>query len=227
MQLQFIPLVSAMLPAIAVHLCYLLAAHLGHVPWCFPYIDSCTPISAVGRQSPENYIFRASMIPTAVLMMVYWKLSYEWFKTLTSKMTISNRTMLYCGVFAGLGLILYTTVLGSVGDVYRVHRRIGVTLFYVLTFLAQLIMTSQIAFVVRAAPSIISRRIYQSLLAICLAILVLGTISLLLPVFYQDYSRVEDAFEWVLTLLILMHFVVMYFAWKGTGFKASFATSKN
>jgi hypothetical protein len=225
MQLQFIPLISAMLPAIAVHLCYLLAAHFGHVPWCFPYIDSCASISAAGRENPENYIFRASIIPTAVLMMVYWKLSYEWFKTLKSKMTICNRAMLYCGVIACFGLILYTTTLGSIGEVYNVQRRIGVTLFYVLTFLAQLIMTSQIAFVVKAGRSVISRRIYQGLLAICLAILTLGIISILLPVFYKDHQSVQDSFEWVLTLLILMHFFVTYFAWKDSGFKATFAVS--
>lgn len=227
MQLQFVPLISAMLPAVAVHLCYLLAAHLGHVPWCFPYIDSCTSISAAGRQSPENYIFRASIIPTAVFMMVYWKLNFEWLKTLKSKMTMSNRVMLYCGVLGCLGLILYTTTLGSAGDLHKVHRRIGVTLFYALTFLAQLMMTGQIAVVAKTAPSVISGAIYRALLAICLAISIVGLVSLLLPAFYENHHTVEDAFEWVLTLLMLMHFFVTYFAWRHTGFKATFAVSED
>ncbi len=34
MRLSFVPLVVALLPLAAIHLCYLLAAHLGHVPWC-------------------------------------------------------------------------------------------------------------------------------------------------------------------------------------------------
>ncbi len=40
--------------------------------------------------------------------------------------------------------------------------------------------------------------------------------------FYKGYHRIEDAFEWTLTLLILLHFFTTYFAWKDSGFKASF-----
>ena len=49
MRLSFVPVVVALLPLAAIHLCYLLAAYLGHVPWCLPYVDSCTSISAAGR----------------------------------------------------------------------------------------------------------------------------------------------------------------------------------
>ena len=84
MKLNFIPVITAVVPAVAVHVCYLLAAQSGHVPWCFPYIDSCTSISAVGRKSPESHLFRATIIPTAVFMMIYWRLNYEWFKTLNT-----------------------------------------------------------------------------------------------------------------------------------------------
>ncbi len=225
MNLSFVPLISAMLPGVAVHLCYLLAAYLGHVPWCFPYIDGCTSISATGRVSPENYIFRAAMIPTAVVMIVYWKLSYDWLKTIGSRMSKGNRVMLCLGVIACLGLIVYTTVLGSIGEIYRLQRRIGITLFYISTFLAQLIMTGQIAFAVKARPSLISAGTYRSLLAICAAISTLGIISLLLWAFYKEYYRIEDAFEWTLTLLILLHFFTTYFAWRDSGFKASFKVS--
>ena len=116
MRLHFIPLVCVVLPAVGVHLCYLLAAQLGHVPWCFPYIEGCVSISAAGRQSPESTIFRATVIPTAVLMMVYWKLNHEWLETLKSRMKMTNRAMLWCGITACLGLILYTTTLGAIGQ---------------------------------------------------------------------------------------------------------------
>lgn len=226
MKLNFIPLVTAILPAVAIHLCYLMAAYSGHVPWCFPYIDGCTSVSATGRQSPESHVFRASIIPTAVLMIIYWKLSYEWLKTLGSRTAIRNRTMLCLGVTAGLGLILYTTLLGTVGPVYEAQRHIGVVLFYVLTFLAQLLMTSQIAFGVRMRTSLISTRTCRSLVAICAAISILGITSLLSWAYYEDYRRIEDAFEWVLTLLIFMHFFVTYFAWRESGFEASFTVSE-
>ncbi len=111
MNLNFIPVITAMVPAVAVHVCYLLAAQSGHVPWCFPYIDSCTSISAVGRKSPESHLFRATIIPTAVFMMMYWRLNYEWFKTLNTRTPIRNRSMLYCGIIASIGVILYAAVL--------------------------------------------------------------------------------------------------------------------
>ncbi len=225
MNLSFVPLISAILPGVAVHLCYLLAAYFGHVPWCFPYIDSCTSISAVGRVSPESYVFRASIIPTAVVMIVYWKLSYEWLKIICRRMPNGNRAMFCLGVVACVGLILYATVLGSIGEMYHLQRRIGVTLFYVSTFLAQAIMTGQIAFVVKAQPLLISKRTYRGLLTICIVIASLVIISLLLGAFYEGYSRIDDAFEWTLTLLIMLHVGVTYFAWKDSGFKASFKVS--
>lgn len=226
MSLNFIPLVVAILPAVAVHLCYVVAAYLGHVPWCFPYIDSCTSISAAGRGSPEIHIFRATIIPTAIFMMMYWKLVYEWFRTLGSPTMRCNRAMLCFGITACFGLILYATVLGSIGPEYHLQRRIGVTVFYVLTFLAQLLMTGQMVSCARSAPELISARVWRSSLAVVAAVFMLGVTSFLLSAFYQAYHSIDDAFEWVLTLLILLHFLVTYFAWRDSKFRAGFAVSK-
>lgn len=225
MYFSFVPLITALFPAIGVHVSYLLAAQFGHVPWCFPYIDSCTSISAVGRESPESYVFRASIIPTAIFMMVYWRLSCEWLRTLGSHMTNQNRVMLYLGLAASIGLILYATVLGSVGQEFRVQRRIGVTIFYICTFVAQVLMTGQLAALVKSLPSVILVRISRLLAWICVAVALLGLTSLSLWAFYDGHNRVDDAFEWVLTLLLQLHIFVTYFAWRDSGFRASFSVS--
>ncbi len=225
MNFSFVPLITALLPAIGVHVSYLLAAQFGHVPWCFPYIDSCTSISAVGRESPESHIFRASIIPTAIFMMVYWRLSCEWLRTLGSHMTNRNRVMLYLGLAASIGLILYATVLGSVGQEFRVQRRIGVTIFYICTFVAQFLMTGQLAALVKSQPSVIPVRIFRLLAWICVAVSLAGLTSLSLWAFYDGHNRVDDAFEWVLTLLLQLHIFVTYFAWRDSGFRASFTIS--
>ena len=197
----------------------------GHVPWCFPYIDSCTSISAVGRESPESYIFRASVIPTAIFMMVYWRLSCEWLQTLGSDMTIRNRVMFYLGLAASIGLILYATVLGSVGQEFYVQRRIGVTIFYICTFLAQILMTWQLGALVNSRSFVIAARIFRILVWICVTVALLGLVSLFLWAFYDGHDRVDDAFEWVLTLLIQLHIFITYFAWRDSGFSASFTVS--
>ncbi len=225
MNFSFVPLITALLPAIGVHVSYLLAVQFGHVPWCFPYIDSCTSISAVGRESPESHIFRASIIPTAIFMMVYWRLSCEWLRTLGSHMTNLNRVMLYLGLAASIGLIIYATVLGSVGQEFRVQRRIGVAIFYLCTFVAQALMTGQLAALVRSRHAAVPVRIFRLLAWICVAVALLGLISLSLWASYDGHDRIDDAFEWVLTLLLQLHIFVTYFAWKVSGFRASFTVS--
>ncbi len=225
MYFSFVPLITALLPAIGVHVSYLMAAQFGHVPWCFPYIDSCTSISAVGREGPESYIFRASMFPTAIFMMVYWRLSFEWLRTLGSHMTNWNRVMLYLGLAASIGLILYATVLGSVGEEFRVQRRIGVTIFYICTFVAQVLMTGQLAALVKSQPSVVPVRISRLLVWICVVVALVGLTSLSLWAFYDGHNRVDDAFEWVLTLLLQLHIFVTYFAWRDSGFRARFTAA--
>jgi len=86
-------------------------------------------------------------------------------------------------------------------------------------------MTVQIASVARMGGVGMPALIFRSLIAITSAIAVLGAASLLSWAFYDDYRRYEDAFEWVLTLLILAHPFVTYFAWRNTGFQARFTVS--
>ncbi len=102
MKLNAIPLVTALLPALAAHLCYLVAAYHGHVSWCFPYFPDCVSISATGRHGPESVIFRAALIPAAILMMIYWRLSRDWLRVLGTRMVRRNRIMVWFGMAAAL-----------------------------------------------------------------------------------------------------------------------------
>ncbi len=222
MRLSFVPLVVALLPLAAIHLCYLLAAYLGHVPWCLPYVDSCTSISATGRQGPESHVFRATIMPSAVLMLVYWVLVHEWFKTLGNRMAAVRRIMLGLGLVASLGMIVYAAVLGEFGDGYRLQRRIGVTLFYAFTVLAQLLMAIQVEAVARVRPTLIPLRISRALLVVSAATILVILAGLLFWAFFEHYSRIEDAFAWWVTLLVLLQPLVAYFAWKESGFEARF-----
>ncbi len=140
-------------------------------------------------------------------------------------MTNRNRVMLYLGLAASIGLILYATVLGSVGQEFRVQRRISVTIFYICTFVAQVLMTGQLAALVKSQPSVIPVRICRLLEWICVMVALLGLTSLSLWAFYDGHNRVDDAFEWVLTLLLQLHIFVTHFAWRDSGFRANFTVS--
>jgi hypothetical protein len=226
MKLKFIPLATALLPAVVVHVCYLLAANQGHVSWCFPYFPDCVSISVTGRHSPESVVFRAGIIPTAVLMMIYWRLSLDWLKALGTYMVRLNHAMVWLGMVAALGLFVYSSLLGEVGDLYRQQRRIGMILFYIFTYLAQLLMTVQIASVMRTQSVTMSVLIYRSLVATSGLVAILGAISLLSWAFYDDYRRYEDAFEWGLIILLLGHTFITHFAWRESGFQARFIIPK-
>ena len=63
MKLKVIPLATALLPAVAVHVCYLLAANQGHVSWCFPYFPDCVSISATRRHSPVTQSGHWRIVP--------------------------------------------------------------------------------------------------------------------------------------------------------------------
>ncbi len=71
MNTRIVPLLAALLPFFAVHVTFLVAASYNLVDWCNPYLDSCTSISATGRKPPASYLFRAMMLPSAVIMMAY------------------------------------------------------------------------------------------------------------------------------------------------------------
>lgn len=217
-----VPLVVALLPLAAIHLCYLLAAHFGHVPWCVPYVDSCASISAASRQVPESHVFRAAIMPSAALMFVYWILAREWLRTLGSRTAFLSGMMLALGFMAALGLIVFAAVLGEIGHTYHLQRRVGVTLFYGLTVLAQLLLTIQAEAIFRVRPNSVSVWTSRGLRAISAVTVLLALTHLLLWAFFEDHHRVDDALQWWVTLLVLLHPLVTFFAWNETGFRAPF-----
>ncbi|MDA7946124.1 MAG: Frag1/DRAM/Sfk1 family protein [Hyphomicrobiaceae bacterium] len=222
MNLGFVPLVVALLPFTAIHVCYLIAASQGHVPWCIPYVDACTAISATGRQSPESHVFRAAIIPSGTLMLVYWVLVSAWLKTLLNRMAALRRTMVCFGLIAGLGLIAYATVLGEIGDGFTLQRRIGVRLFFGFTVLAQLLMAIQVDAASRQNPALELARAAHFLLAVSAATFLLGLISLVLWALYAGFDHIEHAFAWWLALLVLLHPLTVFVIWRTHGFQARF-----
>jgi len=56
------------------------------------------------------------------------------------------------------------------------------------------------------------------------AILATGLLTVVLDASPVDYDAMEDAFEWVLTLMLQANFLLVYFAWKEQGYTAEFGT---
>ena len=221
MFIRVIPLLAALLPFVAVQLTYVVAASYGQVDWCNPYIDSCTSISATGRKPPASYVFRATMLPAAVIMMAYWWLNHAWLESLHRRTgntrSRSNHWMLALGLLACIGLILYVTVLGERGDAWRTQRRVGTILFFSFTFLSQLLLLGQLRML---RPPGINPQLLRLMWGACGMLLLLGLLTVALDAWDEAfYESVEDAFEWNLSLLLQSNFLLGYFVWRQAGWR--------
>ncbi len=209
----------AVLPFVAVQLAYLISASHGVVDWCFPYTDSCTSISAAARKPPANYLFRAMMLPSAAAMMLFWWLHWYWLESLGAKAR-TRHSMLALGVVACIGLIAYVTVLGEIGDVLRMQRKIGTVLFFSFTFLAQLLLAAMLRNHGRQAST---RNTGERVLRLCQIMLLIGVMSVVMELASEDlHDSFENAIEWQLALLLQLNFLFCTRLWWRSDWKLAF-----
>lgn len=214
-------LAAGLLPLAAINISYVLAAHAGQVPWCLPYIDSCTSISATGRLPPAAFVFKGLMIPAAVLLVHYWILNACWLRRLGCQRHSWHRLLVILGLLAGCGLIIYSTLLGSIGPEYRGPRRTGVIAFFGATYLAQLIITWLLH--ERQAMRGEHGGLLFWLLVLMLLDLLLGLVHVLLGIAAPRlYETVTNAFAWNFTLLLCLHVLLTAELWRRTRWRLSF-----
>ncbi len=199
-----VPLLVGVLPIVAINITYLVSASEGYVPWCVPYWDSCTSISATGRSGTAFFIFKITMIPAAILLMWYWKLAVR----KLDRFGNTGSTILIVGVIGAIFLIVYTIALGAVGDMFRLQRRVGIIIFCTFTYLAQLLFTHRVEKLALSDPT----RPIQ--LTLCGTVLVIGLLTLILDVTLENYDDYENAFEWIIALLLQCYFIVSHWSWK-------------
>ncbi len=192
-----------LLPSLVINVNYLIAASEGFVPWCNPYWDSCTSISATGRQGTAFFFFKATMLPLSLLYLYYWNqcarrlrgFGYE-------RNTIRN-----LGFFAVAALVLYTLALGAIGDTFQLIRRIGIIFYFTLTYLCQLLVVYRLRTLGQKEVS----QAWQ--LSLSLLILGIGVLTLFLDVLLPNYDDYEDAFEWNIALLVHLNFLLAAWGW--------------
>ncbi len=202
-----LPLACAVLPFTVTWIAYALSAQSGHVEPCNPFWDGCTSISRAARHGLSNHIFRAVMLPCAMLQILFWWLCRHW---LLRQGRAAGIALPILGLIAGLFLILYATFLGSDGDIYRLLRRYGVTVYFAATYLALLLVLARLA-----RPD--HDRLYRPLLAVALGMLALGITSTVVTAIVDDPAlkdRWENALEWQLGLWLTAMFVLFSWRWR-------------
>ncbi len=134
--LRAIPLWAAVVPLVTINVCFVIAAGLDHVPSCIPYISGCTSVSSTGRMAPESLIFRAGMLPTAVILVMFWH-HCATFLELGGQRGRRLAAFRVLGIVAALSLTVYALTLGFEENVYRQLRRAGIIGFAVSTLAAE------------------------------------------------------------------------------------------
>ncbi len=215
-------------PILTVHACYALSASAGFVPACIPYLDGCTSISATGRQGWGYFLFKAGMLPSAVLVIVYWRLCRAWLLAAGDVDGPGLRSLLWLGTAGALFLMLYSVFLGHPGEPYNLLRRFGVSLNLGFTCLAQLLLVWRLGRVQRntglalCPPGTLRAKTW-----LVAGLLVLGLGSIPVSNFIADKDPVENAIEWVFCLLLSSFYMLTAVAWRRTGFRLAVTNQRS
>lgn len=208
-------LLIIILPLLASNTVFLLSAYEGFIPWCIPYIDGCTTISQAARSGNSIFIFRATMIIYAVLLIWFWIYVQQWLNLLYDRTTKVARIITWLGISGAIFLIIYIDFLGTTGEVNRFMRRYGIMIFFTFTPLAQLLLLKQHYNIFRSLPGVVGRyRVLQSQFVVLFLMLLIGFISIVLDVLQIKTTESENIVEWNFSLLLNLYFIGMFFIWK-------------
>jgi hypothetical protein len=229
MMLRALPLLTGLIPLVAVFLSYWIAANTANVPSCNPFFDGCTSVSATGRYPPASYLFKGAMLPQSIILSCYWLFNVAWLRALTitaGRVPRNTFAVGILGVTGSLFLILYVTFLGSQEPFYEFMRRYGVYMYFLLNVLAQIVLASKVLPVARQLG--MQRLVNLTKLQLVLAWFpfALGALNLILKAVLENSDAAENRIEWIFAMQMQLFFVVSYFAWKETHFLASFQAGK-
>ncbi len=177
-----------MAPILTVVISYFVASFEGYVDWCFPLLDGCTSISKVGRYGVSFYLYKIFIIPSVILMTIFW---YQ-----VNKYIHKSNLLFFLSITSCIFLIIYLFALGFEGKIYRFMREIGIFIFFILTPVCQALLVFSIS-----DNKIRSKFSLKTLLSLYL--LFVASYLLILPL---DNSNYENVIEWNFALSIFLFF---------------------
>jgi len=219
MLVRWLPLIIGAAPLLAVHVAFLIAVEYGYLPACIPYLDGCTSISATGRYPPANLLFRAVEMPIAFALLMLWPFVVQWLRELDPALPArSAQAILVSGTAGALALIVYVTFLGTTMPVYEFMRRFGIYFYFLGTALAQVLTAVALRRASRPLRDPVLNGLCSALLCLCALPFVLGLLNLVLKASLADPDAVENGIEWTASLMMQVYFLVLFAAWRHTGF---------
>lgn len=218
-----LPLVAGLLPAVAALAALWLSISLDLIPACNPFFDGCVSISRAGRHDLPNHVFRALVLPAAVLQGLTWLLCAAWLRGMESEQRVMLRVLPWLGVLAAVFLVLYGTFLGTEGQAYRWMRRYGVIFYFGFTFICMLIASGALWRLARAEAIAPPVRLDRWLLVLCAVTLIIGLTQVFAPPLLDSAdlkNRFENILEWYAALAFTLFFLALAWLWRHTRFNA-------
>ena len=215
MKPRFFALICALLPVLAANISYLISLNADLVPACVPYWQGCTSISRAARSGDAIFLFRPALIIAAVFQFGFWRLVQLWLLELEREATIYHGIMCWLAYIGSFSLIVYADFLGTEGDFYRFMRRYGIVISFAFIPLAQLLLLNRL-FRLKASVALLKRnsKILSFQLLCCLAMLLLGIVSVFMDLIGADSYASENIIEWNFMLLISLYYIGSYFLWR-------------
>ena len=210
-------LVAGLLPALAALLAFGLAVHHGLAPACNPFVEGCTSISRAARHGLPNHLFRALVLPAAVLQALVWLLQARALVQAAPAAAGRSAALLAAlGAAAGIALVLYGSFLGTEGEVYRWLRRYGIVIYFGGTCLAMLVLGRALQRLHGAGTLLLPRGPERVLLVLFGAIVLLGLGNTLAGLWADAalQDRIENATEWWGSLGLTLAFMVLAGLWR-------------
>jgi len=210
-------LAAGLLPAVAALLAFAIALHEGLAPACNPFTEGCVSISRAARHGLPNHVFRALVLPAAVLQALAWLLQARALALAAPAATHRSAAALAgLGVAAGIALVLYGSFLGTEGEVYRWLRRYGTTVYFGGTCLAMLVLGRALQRLHALGALHLPRGPERMLLALFGAIVLRGLGNSLAGLWADEAlrDRIENATEWWGSLGLTLAFLVLARLWR-------------
>jgi hypothetical protein len=204
---------NAIVPLLAVVGAYIIALVQGYDASCIPFVEGCTSISRAARYDDAIFWFRGLMLPLVSLLVLYWIYHRRWLVQLVGA-HYRHTVILWLGILSALALSIYVNFLGSEGDVYRFMRRFGVTFYFGLAMLAQLLSIYSLYHVRESLTRSVNRLVTGQLFLVGAQWLI-GLGSLAITIMQPDYKdQANNIMEWNFALMMTIYYAISAILWK-------------
>lgn len=213
----WLPATIAVLPTATIVVCYRLSAANGYIPDCNPLLEGCTSVSSAGRHGAAYWLFKLGVLPTALLMAVFWRWCRAWVLSLGLGDSTGLKAMRWLGTISAAFLVLYVVFLGSSGEVYAFLRRFGVTIHFSFSYLAQILLLNRLWNARRAGRLPLPDALTTVMFALTLVCFAMALYSLPVGVVIADPDNVIiNVIEWNFAIALIGWYLLPALAWRHT-----------